>query len=172
MGGRNPNPNPHKQTSRRLKNWDGEEEKEPALQQALHIPSFTHEEANWFSRKGSSPKEKEQRSWCGSTTLALVFQEHKQRPQGNCESSEQGPKVTRVQQKKEVSCKYPKQDTAAGGNTEKKNPRTNKLPGRTKAHTLECEYLYICLSVCLSVLLFWPPPRHLLEFYLRILLLF
>lgn len=69
----------------------GEEEKEAAFWQTLHIPSFTREEATGSFRKGSGPTEKEQRSWCGSTALMFVFQEHKERPQGNWESSEQGP---------------------------------------------------------------------------------
>lgn len=87
--GGNPNPNTHKQTTRRLKNWDGGGRKKAIM--TLHILSFTHEEATGSSRKGSSPTEKEQRSWCGSTALMFVFQEHKERPQGNWESSEQGP---------------------------------------------------------------------------------
>lgn len=91
-GGKNPNPNTHKQTTGRLQNWDGEEEKEATLQQTLHIPSLTHEEATGSSRKGSSPTEKEQRSGCGSTALMFGLQEHKERPQGNWESSEQGPR--------------------------------------------------------------------------------
>lgn len=82
-----------------------EEEKEPALRQALHIPSFTHEEATGPPGKDPVPQNRNKGAAMKALLWCLYFRDTGRDPEeiGRAQSRVQGEKK-RVQQRNKKKC--------------------------------------------------------------------
>lgn len=70
----------------------GEEEKEPPLQQALHIPSFTHEEATGPPGKDPVPKKNNKGPGVEALFWHLYFRNTRRDPKETGRAQSRGPK--------------------------------------------------------------------------------
>lgn len=159
MGGRNPNPNPHKQTSRRLKNWDGKKKSQHYNRHSIS-PPLPMKKQTGSPGKDPVPKKRNKGAGVEAPLWHLYFRNTSRDPKETVRAQSRGPRWQECSKKKKCLVSIPSRTLQLGETQKKKIQGQINCQGEPRHTHLSVN---ICISVCLSVCpaLLTPSPPSL-----------